>query len=57
MEHMYVHRAVLGECVGMMVVMFGYSANLDVYRIWNFTMCRRHAAEVFPLLRFYQILS
>ena len=57
MEHMYVHSIVLGECVGMLVTIFGYSVKLDVYRIWNYTICSCHAAEVFPLLRFYQILS
>ena len=41
----------------MLVAIFGYSVNLDVYRIWNYTMCSRHATEFFSLLRFYQILS
>ena len=36
----------------MLVAIFEYSVNLDVYRIWNCTMCSRHAVKVFPLLRF-----
>ena len=36
---------------------FGYSVKLDVYRIWNYTIRNHHVAEVFPLLRYYQILS
>ena len=45
--------------MGMLVAIYiiGYSVKLDVYRIWNFTICSRHAIEVFPLLIFYQILS
>ena len=27
MEHMYVHRVVLGECVGMLVAIFGFRVN------------------------------
>ena len=40
--------------MGMLVAIYiiGYSVKLDVYRIWNYTICSRHAAEVFPLLRF-----
>ena len=26
---------------------FGYSVKLDIYRIWNYTMLSRHAAEIF----------
>ena len=40
--------------MGMLVAIYiiGYSVKLDVYRIWNYTICSRHAAVVFPLLRF-----
>ena len=31
----------------MLVAIFGYSVKLDVYRIWNYAICSRHAAEVF----------
>ena len=31
----------------MLVVIFGYSVKLDVYKIWNYAICSRHAAEVF----------
>ena len=41
----------------MLVAIFGFRCKLDVYRIWNCAICSRHAAEVFLLPIFYQILS
>ena len=35
---------------GCAIYIIGYSVKLDVYRIWNYTICSRNAAEVFPLL-------
>ena len=53
MEHMYVHRAVLGECVGMLVVIFGLVEvgciqDLELYNMQP-SCCRSFsAAKILP---------
>ena len=45
--------------MGMLVAIyiFGYSVNWMYIGFGIYTICSRHAAEVFPVLRLYQILS
>ena len=55
MDHMYVHSVVVKMCwVAGCHIWKNVSC---VYRIWNCPIRSRHAAEVLPLPRFYQILS
>ena len=55
MEHMYVDSVVVKMC---WVAGCHIWKNVNcVYRIWNCPIRNRHAAEVLPLPRFYQILS
>ena len=56
MEHMYVHSVVCENVLRFLVAIFGQSINC-VYMIWNCPVRSRYAAKVFPLPRFYQILS